>query len=802
MKVLIVGAIAIGQRVSVDFCLTRSAETMSLPQLTRDMPLEFTTRADVKNTKKVAGEELPPENFAYVGDTKKKSTWKLPIKFSSEAKTKRHIRNALARFSSTDMPNAEEKAKAWTRIVAAAKAHGIDVADEKDGQKSSLVELQRQQQVRAERKAKGSAANDDSDDPGDSDQDDEDEEDEEDERDISLSSEMPVPRWFGNEILDHSADCVDMSRCTRGLSFLVDHNTSDQVGLLANVRVDGKKLKGTPKFSRSQRGQDIKRDIDDGIRPFTSIGYRVMEMQLEKEEDAGNGNKLRTYRVTKWMPMEGSSVSVPADHTVGPGRAAGKEEFPVQVRSAASEKSPQSQNEVKRTMNPKDAAEILRLCTLHKIDNKRAAEMIEKEGMTVDVASREILAEVAKRNGGALPTPAAENSGKMLTLTERESKQYNICRGIMTLVGNTEESKRETSFETEISDELEKRHEGKKHGGLFVPYNLGIDPGAVGRATEFLKRAGVATALTVGTTGQGKELVFTEPGPFIQFLYNQMRLKELGAETISGLVGNVAFPKQTGKATGSWVGENPGTDVADSNLTLSQVTTSPKTYQSSTSYSRQLLAQAVIDIDNLVRKDLATVCALAMDLAGINGTGSGNNQPLGILGTTGVQSYTVEGDTGNGAKPDWNDITKMEELLEDVNADQLGEPAWLTTPGIKGLFKRTPRLVYAPAGTGTTVNVTGDPIWADDNEIDGLMARWSNQVPNTLTTGTSGTCHALILGVFSALINGLWGSGFELVVDPYRLKKQGLIELTTFILTDWANRYPVAFAVAADCLKQ
>jgi hypothetical protein len=52
------------------------------------------------------------------------------------------------------------------------------------------------------------------------------------------------------------------------------------------------------------------------------------------------------------------------------------------------------------------------------------------------------------------------------------------------------------------------------------------------------------------------------------------------------------------------------------------------------------------------------------------------------------------------------------------------------------------------------------------------------------------------------MLNGLWGSGFELVVDPYRLKKQGLIELTTFILTDWALRYPVAFAVAAACLKQ
>jgi hypothetical protein len=118
---------------------------------------------------------------------------------------------------------------------------------------------------------------------------------------------------------------------------------------------------------------------------------------------------------------------------------------------------------------------------------------------------------------------------------------------------------------------------------------------------------------------------------------------------------------------------------------------------------------------------------------------------------------------------------------------------------VKGLFKRTPRLLYAPAG-GTTVNVTGDPIWTDEDTIDGYEARSSNQVPKGLTIGTSHAAHALIVGVFNTLINGLWGSGFELVVDPYRLKKQGLIELTTFILTDWANRYPVAFAAAVDVL--
>jgi HK97 family phage prohead protease len=81
-------------------------------------------------TKRVDGEDLPASAFAYVGDAKDTSTWKLPIKFSSEEKTKSHIRNALARFNQTNLPSGE-KDKVWAKIVAAAKKHGIDVAGKK-----------------------------------------------------------------------------------------------------------------------------------------------------------------------------------------------------------------------------------------------------------------------------------------------------------------------------------------------------------------------------------------------------------------------------------------------------------------------------------------------------------------------------------------------------------------------------------------------------------------------------------------------------------------------------------------------
>jgi hypothetical protein len=82
-----------------------------------------------KKTKRVDGEDLTSSCFAFVGDPEDTSTWKLPIKFSDEEKTKTHIRNALARFGQTEGMSEEEKKAAKRKIMAAAKEHGIDVSD-------------------------------------------------------------------------------------------------------------------------------------------------------------------------------------------------------------------------------------------------------------------------------------------------------------------------------------------------------------------------------------------------------------------------------------------------------------------------------------------------------------------------------------------------------------------------------------------------------------------------------------------------------------------------------------------------
>jgi len=198
------------------------------------------------------------------------------------------------------------------------------------------------------------------------DPDDEDEEEagaDEDRFNISISSETPVERWYGKEILDHSPGAVDLSRAKKGLSFLDSHDAKSVIGIVEKAKVgDDKKLRGQLRFSRSAPAQAVKQDVKDGIRRFISVGYAVNEYTLEKSsKEEGD-----TYRATKWTPMEASSVGVPADLSVGhESRKAGDRMFPVLVRSA----SPASEPNLKEGTVPEitvadsraAGAEIIRL---------------------------------------------------------------------------------------------------------------------------------------------------------------------------------------------------------------------------------------------------------------------------------------------------------------------------------------------------------------------------------------------------------------------------------------------------------
>jgi HK97 family phage major capsid protein len=269
-------------------------------------------------------------------------------------------------------------------------------------------------------------------------------------------------------------------------------------------------------------------------------------------------------------------------------------------------------------------------------------------------------------------------------------------------------------------------------------------------------------------------LKYTEPGEFIELLRNASIATRLGARVLPGLQGPVSFPKQTGAGTATWVGENPGSDVSESDATLGAVGLAAKTLQSTTSYSRQLLRQAIIDVEQMVRQDLTAVHALAWDRAVFHG--GGTLQPTGIYAASGVNAVAI------GGVPTFG---KLVDMITEVAIDNaiLGKLGWATTPGLAGVLMQT--LVASAAGSAM--------IWSGkitEGQVAGYTAIASNQIASNLGTGTDE--HGVVFGNWDDVIIGTWGA-MEIVVDPYRLKKQGMIELTSFEMVDIALRHPESF---------
>jgi HK97 family phage major capsid protein len=298
--------------------------------------------------------------------------------------------------------------------------------------------------------------------------------------------------------------------------------------------------------------------------------------------------------------------------------------------------------------------------------------------------------------------------------------------------------------------------------------------------------------LTVGTPTAGGNLVATDllAASFIDLLRNRMMVKAMGATVLTGLVGNVEIPKQTGAATVSWVAENAS--GSESQQTVGQVALSPKSVTGFTDFARLLMLQSTPAIEAIVRADLAAIVALAIDQAAIHGTGA-SNQPLGIANQGGIGSV-VGG--ANGAAPTWDNIVDLEGSVANANAD-MGRLGYLTNSKVRAKLKKTQRF----AGTN------GEPIWSVDQVgqagmgvMNGNPAGVSNQVRSDLTKGTSsGVCSAIFYGNWADLLIGEWRA-LDVLVDPYTGATAGTVRVVVFQTVDIAVRQAASFAAMLDAL--
>lgn len=660
---------------------------------------------------------------------------------------------------------------------------------------------------------------------------------------LSFSSETPVERWWGREILSHDAGCADLERINTGGNLIWSHNPDDVLGVVERAWIGAdRRGHALVRFGRDDRGEWAMQQVADGILRNVSFMY-VADDYTAEVQDPDRWSEDDTYTARKWCVFEISLLSIPADYSVGVGRGTPHLAEPPQSRvhvdvrvrgspgagdctnpqppatvTPSEGEDPMKKFRTHRLHNavqdlptgggavapaagtpaaaPADplaaerqrVADIVALCRTHKLPLETTHSMIER-GLGISEARGEVLNHLQRGN----PQQPAVNLGAQVDpdLTEREKRSYSFLRAIRAAVSGDWS---DAGFEREVSQSIAKANKrGSEGKGFFIPGNLPFAPSEEHlRAWQMLGRnQQLRATYQVGTPVTGGNLVATQllADQWIEVLRNQLVTAMLGARYISGLEGNVDIPRQITQSAAFWVAESGA--PAQSEATFDRVQLRPRTIGALSKMSRLMMMQSTPAIEMLAREDLLAVLALGIDLAALSGSGAGN-QPVGIVNQPGVNS--VIGGT-NGADLTFDHLIQLQYATRFGNAPQAATGYAMNSKAIgylSTLKATTGQYLWEPQGGLTN---------ASPDKVKGRSYAESQQLRSNLSKGTStGICSELIYGNWQELLIASWGIT-EIVVNPFGTPADfaaGDVWLRALQTMDVGVRHGASFSVMSD----
>ncbi len=615
---------------------------------------------------------------------------------------------------------------------------------------------------------------------------------------IAFSSEAPVSRYYGTEILAHEKKAVRLGRLNNGGALLVEHDRRDQVGVVVRAWVDDdKRGRAIVRFGKSARAEEIFQDVKDGIRRLVSVGYRIHKEQLV---EASGG--VETVRATDWEPYELSLVSIPADDSVGVGRAMNNpttvsnssnsdnmtpDQTPAAsaapAESARAESAPaRPAVEVVREAPPVDPSAAAR--TAVELERRRvdAITQIAEQAATQNIA---VDARAAVRDGH---TPEQFREAVFNSLVSRQQSytpgvpsfsrsenrdigRFDLGVALRSLIsGNSL-----TGIERELIDE-----------GFAEASRAGIGRSAGIMLPSFLvQRDMTSTGETSVAGDQGGMTVPTNKAGLLDDFFNASIMRSLGATVLTGLTGNLDIPRLVAGTAAAGKAENAGADEV--NPTTAQLALKPKRLPAFIDLSDQLLVQSSSAIESMIRSHLTAQMLATQEAAFFHG--GGTTDANGIAGTSGIGS--IVGGT-NGLAPTYAHLVGLEEKVDAQNA-LANALAYATNGQIRQKLKLT-----AKQASG----VEGNFILSDlaPNTINGYRAAFTNAISRTLTKGSSSVASAIFFGNFADYVVAYWGGlNLELIRDSANAKL-GLHTLVANTYYDGGVRRPKSFAAMLDAL--
>jgi phage head maturation protease len=162
---------------------------------------------------------------------------------------------------------------------------------------------------------------------------------------LSFSSEEPVERWFGSEVLLHGKKNVDLTRLNTMGAGLFNHNPNVIIGPIDRAWLSSKRGKAILRFDEDEDGSKAMSKVKSGSLRGVSVGYAINKFRRVEEGEEFQGFKGPAYIATRWTPYEITLTPIPADASVGVGRDCTRSLDGIEIETAIQDTEEQNMDE-------------------------------------------------------------------------------------------------------------------------------------------------------------------------------------------------------------------------------------------------------------------------------------------------------------------------------------------------------------------------------------------------------------------------------------------------------------------------
>lgn len=376
---------------------------------------------------------------------------------------------------------------------------------------------------------------------------------------------------------------------------------------------------------------------------------------------------------------------------------------------------------------------ITTLFNQHKIDQGTLNYYLEN-GCSIHQARSHVLNQIPPAK------PIGCRDPYELGLGGKDLKNYSLARA---LLHSTAEL---GGLEREVHDQLYKRlpeHRRMASRGTLIPVH-DLSWGSRGNTlntTNFEQGGALAPTILDGSR-------------FIDALRQQSLVMSMGPTVIKDQGPDLDLPRQTDTGKIFWVNENEV--IGDADLKFDRVGFKPKTCGSIVTFTRTMLMQSSIDLENAIKSDLIRGVAKAIDTGVISGDGI--KSPLGLFSRPELELFPTD---PNGDDISLDLLCEMEKVVANANADG-GNLGYMTNPNLRKKAKTTTengsnisQWLWQPSDMGPRFG-----------KLNGYPAIASNAIPNDFEVGDTTNANGLIYGDWSALYLVFFGV-LETLVNPY-----------------------------------